>query len=1236
MNQIWVGHTSESCIETVINILEAADSVETSLADFRPYYIVTPTASLAEFYSAELARRNQDFGVTVMTLYGFAAKILHHNGLKPFRENPIFGIIVREAVDALSRFPEVAALSTIVSGFDDGLDALVRSIKDLFIASFVPEQLEPILELLREPKPLSLKSQFQSISDNLNSLSRERACAVVRIAAYVYQYMQAINGSDSDFGLRESVMWQASECLNLPSNTLPLNRGVAVVGLVDATGMVNSFLEVLSARLDVPVQLIFQHALDTLNPKKKDASNIVVDTYFERQFLSSLNVKTVPIPTVSHQTKIYCTAPSRQAELRAVFKAIKEHQSKNSELEFHRVAVVARSLEQYLPFIEREAHRLGLPVEISPTLKVPTSDSAQINGLMKFWADKWDFNLAHFLQIDSKYIDLLNQNDLTSADIIQLCRTYGIQKCSDLITLLDGSPFKVASSQLKELEKSGDITQGLLHLAQWTDDERFSWYRQNLSNSKAQSIVVKTPFVTHIEVTRQNGNQGVPRRRKRAIPIWVLVELMVHVNRSLRPIDSCKTRLSIAEYTDIVLKSLGQLRGESSDTITKIIEAELQGLNQSMEQEREIDWSGWMHILGRLTHGARMENIGQSYGIKVLTAPEAMGHHFEALFLIGLNQGVFPEQYAHDSLMNDGIRNILLELLPDISIRSAKGMVERHMFCTLFWSSPFLWLSWLKQDEMGSHLNPSTLVSRLLLDGTPVLDLPDIYEIPPPQDWSNYTAEDWMVLYGLYGKIEDNPRHYTVLQSLAELHWTEEAFASGEIYARHRLRSMSELNKPVYEESGILDGLGPMGGLTGSLPYLDTNELETGLYVTSIEGHIRCPWKHFLSRQLGLCDIDDENIGLPNFQSNTLGNVVHEFLEFWVNEYQPSRTHNNDIGHCLNGPSFNAYWHKHGEGDQTKLSHHNLLERAVSKNLNEAGQLYIGTLEAAKQEAGLFLEVFRLTLDDGVLPNVLGAELDGACRLDVNHQTYDSQLSFQNPHVSGSSSTIQIKFKADRVDFDPETAQLSIIDYKTGKYWGTAKVNDEEDDAFYAQNRVRLVDQILQGRMLQPIAYLGCREIYRTDVPELSVSGELLYLNTEAYPLSGRRFQLTDSVQESQDEKALLKVAINGLGAAALATLMSRKEGLNFPRAIKLPPKSVLESCSESLFKGPNFVEPQNIEDYKLSRWCKDCEVRTACRYGDSSFHGRLKRTMFLKPKQPIEHHLHTVWSIGQREKKST
>ena len=90
--------------------------------------------------------------------------------------------------------------------------------------------------------------------------------------------------------------------------------------------------------------------------------------------------------------------------------------------------------------------------------------------------------------------------------------------------------------------------------------------------------------------------------------------------------------------------------------------------------------------------------------------------------------------------------------------------------------------------------------------------------------------------------------------------------------------------------------------------------------------------------------------------------------------------------------------------------------------------------------------------------------------------------------------------------------------------------------------------------MLQPIAYLGCREVYRTMVPELRVSGEgSLYLNTEAYPLSGRRFLLSDELSEVPHEDELLGVAINGLGAAALATLVSRKKGLNFPRAVKLP-----------------------------------------------------------------------------------
>ena len=140
--------------------------------------------------------------------------------------------------------------------------------------------------------------------------------------------------------------------------------------------------------MDVPVQLIFQHALDTLNPDKKDASNIVVDTYFERQFLSSLALKSAPIHEVTHTKRMFCTAPSRQSELRAVFKSIRALQSEQPDLELHRVAVVARSLEQYVPFIEREAERLGLPVDISSLIKVPTFDSAQINGLMKLWAEK--------------------------------------------------------------------------------------------------------------------------------------------------------------------------------------------------------------------------------------------------------------------------------------------------------------------------------------------------------------------------------------------------------------------------------------------------------------------------------------------------------------------------------------------------------------------------------------------------------------------------------------------------------------------------------------------------------------------------------------------------------------------------------------------------------------------------------------------------------------------------------
>ena len=165
---------------------------------------------------------------------------------------------------------------------------------------------------------------------------------------------------------------------------------------------------------------------------------------------------------------------------------------------------------------------------------------------------------------------------------------------------------------------------------------------------------------------------------------------------------------------------------------------------------------------------------------------------------------------------------------------------------------------------------------------------------------------------------------------------------SGHSYAKHRLASIHELNQPVFEDTTILESLGPMGGLTGTLPYLDHNELETGLYVTSIEGHIRCPWKHFLSRQLGLVDIDEEQIGLPNFQSNTLGNVVHEYLEFWVNEFRPIQNNIDDIGPRLKEPPFIAHWHSTAEEKPRSFNHQALLDKTVSKNLDDVGQLFLG------------------------------------------------------------------------------------------------------------------------------------------------------------------------------------------------------------------------------------------------------------------------------------------------------
>ena len=93
--------------------------------------------------------------------------------------------------------------------------------------------------------------------------------------------------------------------------------------------------------------------------------------------------------------------------------------------------------------------------------------------------------------------------------------------------------------------------------------------------------------------------------------------------------------------------------------------------------------------------------------------------------------------------------------------------------------------------------------------------------------------------------------------------------------------------------------------------------------------------------------------------------MVHEYLEFWVNEFRPIQNNIDDIGPRLKEPPFIAHWHSTAEEKPRSFNHQALLDKAVSKNLDDVGQLFFGTMEAAKQEAELYLDIFSKTLEQG-------------------------------------------------------------------------------------------------------------------------------------------------------------------------------------------------------------------------------------------------------------------------------
>ena len=401
-------------------------------------------------------------------------------------------------------------------------------------------------------------------------------------------------------------------------------------------------------------------------------------------------------------------------------------------------------------------------------------------------------------------------------------------------------------------------------------------------------------------------------------------------------------------------------------------------------------------------------------GVQVLDAGAARGIPFRALFLVGMNEGVFPRTIREDPFLPDRARRTLETVLGyKISSKLAGYDEEKLLFALLSEAAAErLCCTWPRADSAGRALAPSWYLRA----------------VAPATDTAGGGMEPQSIPKSVLGKRGtppfDDPR-WLLPEELAV-----RRALSGEDprpHARIAGASMENLDKSLASIRALDDGAGapgPFDGVTGPLPEAWDRLLERRISPTTLEAYGRCPFQYFAGRVLRLERLERPEWTAP-IQALEQGQICHEILQ----------TFYTDLDRAL------------GDGWMEWLD--SAAARVLSAFEERSPTGYPAAWDAAKEELlAVLREAVRADRQEmagsGFRP--VGLEKDLTAQLDADWPEDLRGLPLQG--------------RLDRVDHDARGGRYRVIDYKykSGRAPGAVDKNP--------------VLAALQGRRLQLPIYL--------------------------------------------------------------------------------------------------------------------------------------------------------------------
>lgn len=352
--------------------------------------------------------------------------------------------------------------------------------------------------------------------------------------------------------------------------------------------------------------------------------------------------------------------------------------------------------------------------------------------------------------------------------------------------------------------------------------------------------------------------------------LWEIVSRLIHDCQALPTQGSIGTLtnafLELAQ-SHIHVPGLSDLSSTESPTsadlikVGSLIQSALARLQQLDPLGGDILWKEWVELFRRVLEETSIPIEEDPHqGIQVLDAMTARGRTVRALFLLGMNEKIFPRYVREDPFLRDRQRALLESTLGYKIDEKLAGHEEELLLFELLSRSATkrLYLSYQRVDETGRVMAPSSFIAMAMRDprftGKPEAQIPRrlsqrINEQPSIQD---LLAAEELVL-GCLLQGHDAPPVFDATGQDRSL------FEQGIATLRIIERESTEL--------GSFDGM--VGGQ-------EPTAAEQSFSPTALERYATCPFQYFAEKVLRLESV--RRLRDDNLPPIMLGTLVHESL----------------------------------------------------------------------------------------------------------------------------------------------------------------------------------------------------------------------------------------------------------------------------------------------------------------------------------------------------------------------